>query len=93
MLQFAVIVVFADAGNGAELVKGFGIDQSLDTFADGKPALVVLTLDLVSAAHLPRERFAPREIVEPPASSSFVPSVLMIFLWASPRPAWCRSDC
>jgi hypothetical protein len=40
------------------------IEQPVDAFANGEPALVALPLDLVNAAHLAREVFAPGEVVE-----------------------------
>jgi hypothetical protein len=40
------------------------IDQFVDALANGEPALVMLPLDLVNASHLPREGFAPSEVVE-----------------------------
>ena len=57
-------LIFGDAGNRADLMKAFRIDQSVDALANGEPALVALTLDLVNASHLARERFAPGEVVE-----------------------------
>ena len=62
--EFAVLVIFGRAGNRADLVEAFRIDQTVDALANGEPALVALPLDLVNAAHLARERFAPSEIVE-----------------------------
>ena len=62
--EFAGRVVVRDAGYGTHLVKAFGVDQFIDALANRKPALVMLALDLVNAAHLPRERFAPGELVE-----------------------------
>ncbi len=64
MLELIVFVVFTDAGNRADLVEAFWVDDLVDTLANGEPALVMLTLDLVNASHLPRERFAPGEVVE-----------------------------
>ena len=64
VLEFAVFVVFGDAGDGADLVEGILVDQSVDTLANRKPPLVMLALDLVNASHLARERFAPGEVVE-----------------------------
>ena len=46
------------------LVEAFWVDQFVDALANGEPALVTLTLDLVNASHLARERFAPGEVVE-----------------------------
>ena len=40
------------------------VNDPVDALANGEPALVMLTLDLVNASHLPRERFAPGEVVE-----------------------------
>ena len=40
------------------------VDQLVDTLPNSQPALVMLSLDLVNAAHLPREGFAPGELVE-----------------------------
>ncbi len=62
--EFAVLVIFGDAGNRADLVEAFLIDQPVDALANGEPALVALPLDLVNASHLARERFAPGEVVE-----------------------------
>ena len=64
VLEFAVLVVFGDAGDGADLVEGILVDQPVDALANGEPALVMLALDLVNASHLARERFAPGEVVE-----------------------------
>ena len=64
MPELAVLVIFADAGDGADFVEAIGIDHLVDAFADGEPALVALPLDLLNAAHLARERFAPSELVE-----------------------------
>src|SRR5262249_40922356 len=59
MLKLALLVIFADAGNRADFVKAVGIDHLVDALADGEPALVALPLDLLNAAHLAREGFAP----------------------------------
>ena len=59
-----MLVIFGGAGNRADLVEAFLIDQTVDAITNGEPALVTLTLDLVNASHLARERFAPSEIVE-----------------------------
>ena len=64
LLELAVLVIFAYAGDRADLMEAFGIDQLVDAFADGEPALVALPLDLLNAAHLARECFAPSEVVE-----------------------------
>src|SRR5258705_39278 len=64
VLEFAVLVILADAGDRADLVKSLLIDQSIDALTNGEPALVALSLDLVNASHLARERFAPGEVVE-----------------------------
>ena len=64
MLQCTLFVVFADAGDRADLVKRLLIDNSVDALTNGEPALVALSLDLVNASHLARERFAPGEVVE-----------------------------
>src|SRR6202035_5606178 len=62
--ELAVLVIFADPRDRADLVKAFCIDQFVDALANGEPALVALPLDLVNASHLARERFAPGEVVE-----------------------------
>ena len=64
LLEFVVLVVFGDPGNGADLVEGILVDQSVDALTNREPALVMLALDLVNASHLARERFAPSELVE-----------------------------
>ena len=64
LLEFAVVVVFGDAGDRADLVEGILVDQSVDALTNREPALVMLALDLVNASHLARERFAPSELVE-----------------------------
>ncbi len=64
VLEFVVFVVFGDPGNRADLVEGILVDQSVDALTNREPALVMLTLDLVNASHLARERFAPSELVE-----------------------------
>ena len=63
-MRFAMLVILADPGNRADLMKSFAVEQSVDALADGEPALVALPLDLVNASHLARERFAPGEVVE-----------------------------
>ncbi len=45
-------------------METIAVEQSIDTFANVQPALVALPLDFVSAAHLPCEGLAPREVVE-----------------------------
>jgi len=62
--ELATLVVFADPGDRSELMEAVGIDQLVDAFTDGEPALVALPLDLLNAAHLARECFAPSEVVE-----------------------------
>ena len=62
--QLALRVIFGHTGDRADLVKTLMIEQTVDTLANGEPALVTLALDLVNAAHLARERFAPGEVVE-----------------------------
>ena len=64
MPEFVVFVVFTDAGDGADLVEAFLVNDLVDALPNGEPALVMLTLDLVNASHLARERFAPGEVVE-----------------------------
>ena len=64
LLELAVFVVFGGAGYRADLVEGILVGQFVDTLTDGEPALVMLSLDLVNASHLARERFAPGEVVE-----------------------------
>ncbi len=64
LLKFIVLVVFGDPGNGADLMEGILVDQSVDALTNREPALVMLALDLVNASHLARERFAPSELVE-----------------------------
>src|ERR1700704_825213 len=64
MLEFVVFVVFTDAGNRADLMEAIRVNDLVDALANGEPTLVMLTLDLVNASHLPRERFAPGEVVE-----------------------------
>src|SRR5262249_28877079 len=77
LLQLALRVILADAGDGAELVKAVLVGEPVDALTNGEPALVALSLDLLNASHLARERFAPGEVVElrlphhscPPSSS------------------------
>ncbi len=64
LLQLAIFVIFADAGDRADFVEALGIDQPVDTLADREAALVALSLDLLNASHLVRERLAPSELVE-----------------------------
>src|SRR6267154_2926323 len=79
IFELAALVIFGRTGNRADLVEALFIDQLVDPLADGEPALVALPLDLVNAAHLARERFAPGEVVElrlpvkrrPPRSRSY----------------------
>ena len=79
-LQLAILVVFGDAGDRADLVEAAGVDKLVDALANGEPALVPLSLDLLSASHLARERFAPGEVVELRLPDSFASSVLIILL-------------
>lgn len=62
--QFAAGVILGDTGYGPNFVERVPIEQFIDAFTDVKPALIALAFDLVSAAHLPREGFAPGEFVE-----------------------------
>src|SRR5580693_5739387 len=55
---------YDEHGNRAYFMEAVCIDELVDPFANGEPALVALPLDLVNAAHLARERFAPGEVVE-----------------------------
>jgi hypothetical protein len=59
-----MLVIFGNTGNSADLVEAPGINQLVDALANGEPALVTLSLDLVNASHLARECFAPGEVVE-----------------------------
>lgn len=63
-LQLARGIILTDARNGTDLVEAPLVDQLVDAFPNSQPALVMLSLDLVNAAHLPREGFAPGELVE-----------------------------
>lgn len=63
-LKLAAGIVLTDAGDGTNLVEAAAINQLVDTLPNSQPALVMLSLDLVNAAHLPREGFAPGELVE-----------------------------
>ena len=63
-MQITAGVVLADPGDCTHLMKAAIIDQFVDALADVQPALVSLSLDLVNAAHLPREVLAAGEIVE-----------------------------
>lgn len=62
--QLARGIILTDAGDGTDLVEAALVDQFVDAFPNSQPALVMLSLDLVNAAHLPREGFAPGELVE-----------------------------
>ena len=64
ILQLALLVIFGRAGYRPDLVKTLMIEQTVDTLANREPTLVTLPLDLVNAAHLAREGFAPGEVVE-----------------------------
>src|SRR6202030_3951865 len=64
VLQFALLVVFRGTGDRSDFVEASLVEQGIDTFANGKSALVTLTLDLVDAAHLAREGLAPGQLVE-----------------------------
>ena len=59
-----MLVIFGRAGYRADLVKTLLVEKLVDPLANGEPALVALPLDLVNAAHLVREGFAPGEVVE-----------------------------
>jgi len=52
------------AGDGADLVEGALVDQPVDALAHGQPAAIVLALDLVRPAHLPRQRLAPTQFFQ-----------------------------
>ena len=60
----SVRVVLGLAGDGADLVEAAAIDQAVDALAHGEPAAVVLALDLVGAAHPPRQLLARAQLVE-----------------------------
>ena len=62
--QVARCIVLAEAGDGAELVKAVRVEQLVDALAHREPAAVVLALDLVGAAHLPRECLALAQFVK-----------------------------
>ena len=49
-----VVVLGSFARQDADLVEGAGVDESVDALADGELPGVVLTGDLLLAAHLPR---------------------------------------
>jgi hypothetical protein len=51
------VSVFATGGAGqpADLVEAGGVEDTLDAFADGELALIVLTLDPLRAAEAERE--------------------------------------
>ncbi len=57
-LDLAVGAVFGPAGQRADLVEAAGIEQQVDPLAHGEAARIVLALDLVGPAHVPRERLA-----------------------------------
>src|SRR3984893_2581152 len=52
------------AGQLADLVEAAGVEEGCDPFANGEPAGVVLALDLLSAAHGPRQPLAPPQLLE-----------------------------
>ena len=62
--ELTLLIIFGGARNRPDFVETPGVDKRIDTLANGKPALVALPLDLISASHLARERFAPGEVVE-----------------------------
>ena len=64
VLELVALVVFGDAGDGTDFVEAVLVDELVDALTNREPALVALPLDLVNASHLPRERFAPGEVVE-----------------------------
>ena len=57
-LQFAIRAVLRFAGEGADFVEAAWIEQRIDALAHRELASIVLALDLVRSAHLPRQRLA-----------------------------------
>ncbi len=62
--QLAVVVVRADARNGADLVERPGIDQAVDAFADRELSEFVLASDLVGPSHRLRHLRATTQLLE-----------------------------
>ena len=62
--QPAVAVVFRLAGDGADLVQAAAVEERVEAFADGEPAVVVLARDLLGPAHLARQRLAPAQLAD-----------------------------
>src|SRR5262249_17965556 len=56
------IFIGRDARQGARLVEGACIEKALDPLTHGEPAGLVLTLDVLGAAHLARERETARQL-------------------------------
>ena len=63
-LELAVLAVLGAAGERADLVEAAGIEQRVDALAHGELAGVVLALDLVGPAHVPRERLAAAQFLD-----------------------------
>ena len=64
VLQLALVVVGADAGQRAGLVEGARVEEPVDPLADGQLPGGALALDALLAAHPPRERLAPSQLLQ-----------------------------
>ena len=62
--EILVLVVLGLAGHAADLAERARIDQAIDALAHRETAAVMLALHLVRAAHLPRHRLAPVQLVD-----------------------------
>jgi hypothetical protein len=59
-----VVRVLCAAGECADLVEAVGIEQRRDPLAHCQPPGIVLALDLIRPAHLPRQRLAPPQFLD-----------------------------
>ena len=63
-VELALVVVGPLAGEGAGLVEGAGVEEALDTLANGQAPGRALALDALGAAHPLGELLAAPELVD-----------------------------
>src|SRR6185503_1728871 len=62
--DFALLVIGCLARDRADFVEASGIQQFLNSLANGELSRIVLALDFVRAPHLEGKRFAPLQFLE-----------------------------
>src|SRR5439155_5253180 len=85
------LVVLGSSRERADLVEAAGVDQRVDALAHGELAGLVLTGDLLLAAHRGRQLGAPPQLVElgipgHSATASLAPSQAPALRWRSAKP-------